>query len=47
VEDSTSHGTPALKVRGKLFVRLHQDGECFVLLKYLEAALEILGVARQ
>ena len=31
VEDSTSYGTPALKVRGKLFVRLHQSGECFVL----------------
>jgi hypothetical protein len=31
VEDSTSYGTPALKVRGKLFARLHQDGECFVL----------------
>ena len=31
VDDGTSYGTPALKVRGKLFVRLHQDGECFVL----------------
>ena len=31
VEDSTSYGTPALKVRGKLLARLHQDGECFVL----------------
>jgi hypothetical protein len=31
VEDCTSYGTPALKVRGKLFVRLHQSGECFVL----------------
>ena len=30
-EDSTSYGTPALKVRGKLFARLHQDGNCFVL----------------
>ena len=30
-EDSTSYGTPALKVRGKLFARLHQDGDCFVL----------------
>jgi hypothetical protein len=25
VEESTSYGTPALKVKGKLFVRLHQD----------------------
>jgi hypothetical protein len=31
VEDSTSYGTPALKVRGRLFARLRQDGECFVL----------------
>jgi phosphoribosylglycinamide formyltransferase-1 len=31
VEDSISYGTPALKVRGKLFARLHQDGDCFVL----------------
>jgi hypothetical protein len=31
VEDSTSYGTPALKVRGKLLARLHQDGECLVL----------------
>jgi hypothetical protein len=30
-EDSTSYGTPALKVRGKLLARLHQSGECFVL----------------
>jgi hypothetical protein len=31
IEDSTSYGTPALKVRGKLLARLHQNGECFVL----------------
>jgi hypothetical protein len=31
VEESTSYGTPALNVRGKLFARLHQSGECFVL----------------
>jgi hypothetical protein len=31
VQDSTSYGTPALKIRGKLLARLHQDGECFVL----------------
>jgi hypothetical protein len=30
VEKSTSYGTPALKVRGKLFARLHQDGESLV-----------------
>ena len=27
VEEATSYGTPAFKVAGKLFVRLHQDGE--------------------
>jgi hypothetical protein len=31
VEPSTSYGTAALKVRGKLLARLHQSGECFVL----------------
>jgi hypothetical protein len=31
IEDSTSYGTPAIKVRGKLLARLHQSGECFVL----------------
>ena len=27
VEEGTSYGTPALKVKGKLFVRLKEDGE--------------------
>lgn len=31
VEEGTSYGTPALKVRGKLFVRLWEDGETIVL----------------
>jgi hypothetical protein len=31
VEDSTSYGTPAIKVRGKLLARVHQGGECLVL----------------
>lgn len=31
VEESTSYGTPALKVRGKLFIRLKEDGETIVL----------------
>ena len=30
VEERTSYGTPAFKVRGKLFVRLHQSGESVV-----------------
>jgi hypothetical protein len=31
VADGTSYGTPALKVRGKLLARQHQDLECLVL----------------
>lgn len=31
VEVSTSYGTPSLKVRGKLFARLKEDGETLVL----------------
>ena len=31
VEEGTSYGTPALKVHGKLFVRLHQDLDKIVL----------------
>ncbi len=31
VEESTSYGTPALKVRGKLVARLREDGELVVL----------------
>ncbi len=29
-EEGTSYGTPAFKVRGKLFVRFHQSGEAVV-----------------
>ena len=29
-QESTSYGTPAIKVRGKLFVRLHQSGDSVV-----------------
>lgn len=31
VEEGTAYGTPAFKVRGKLFVRLKEDGETLVL----------------
>ena len=31
VEDGTSYGTPALKVRGKLLARVHQSIDCLVL----------------
>lgn len=30
VAEGSSYGTPAFKVRGKLFARLHQDGESLV-----------------
>ena len=30
-EESTSYGTPAFKVKGKLFARRHQDGESLVI----------------
>jgi len=30
-EESTSYGTPACKVKGKLFARLHQDRESLVI----------------
>ncbi len=30
VEESTSYGTPAMKVRGKLIARLKEDGETIV-----------------
>ena len=29
-EESTSYGTPAFRVRKKLFARLHQDGDALV-----------------
>lgn len=37
VEESTSYGTPALKVKGKLFARLKEDGETLVVKVALEA----------
>lgn len=30
VEEGTSYGTPAFKVKGKLFIRFHQDGESLI-----------------
>ena len=32
VEDGTSYGTPALKVRKKMLARLKEDGDSFVML---------------
>jgi hypothetical protein len=45
VEASTSYGTPALKVDGKLFARMHQDGESLVLRIDLDARDLVLEAA--
>jgi hypothetical protein len=42
VEEGTSYGTPALKVRGKLFVRLKEDGETIVLKTTYEEREELM-----
>jgi hypothetical protein len=36
VEEGTSYGTPAFRIRGKLFVRLHQGGDSVVV--HIDAA---------
>ena len=41
-EESTSYGTPACKVRGKLFARQHQDGESLVIPVDFEARDEMM-----
>jgi hypothetical protein len=33
VEESTSYGTPAFKVRGELFIRLHQDFDSTIVVR--------------
>jgi len=42
-EESTSYGTPALKVKGKLFVRLHQDLDKIVLPVSFERREEMMA----
>jgi hypothetical protein len=45
VELSTSYGTPALKVRGKLIARLKEDGESIVVpVADLDAKEALLGI---
>lgn len=41
-EESTSYGTPAFKVGGNLFVRLHQDGESLVVRTSFEEREELM-----
>jgi hypothetical protein len=42
-EETTSYGTPAFKVRGNLFVRLHQDGESLVVRTSFEEREELMA----
>jgi hypothetical protein len=44
VEESTSYGTPALKVRGKLMARLKEDNETLVLRVTWEERERLLAV---
>jgi len=41
-QESTSYGTPAFKVGGNLFVRLHQDGESLVVRTSFEEREELM-----
>jgi hypothetical protein len=45
VEESTSYGTAALKVRGKLLARLKEDGETLVLRTTMEDRGRLLAAA--
>jgi hypothetical protein len=44
-EESTSYGTPAFKVKGKLFARQHQDGESVVIAVDPAAREEMMNAA--
>ncbi|HEV7643921.1 MAG TPA: MmcQ/YjbR family DNA-binding protein [Pyrinomonadaceae bacterium] len=43
VAESTSYGTPALKVKGKLMVRMWEDGETMVLKTTFEEREELMA----
>jgi len=43
VKEGTSYGTPALKVNGKLFVRLHQDWDKIVLKMSFDRRAEMMA----
>jgi hypothetical protein len=43
VEESTSYGTPAFKVEGKLLARLHEDGESLVVGTTFEEREEMMA----
>ena len=42
VEDSTSYGTPSLKVKGKFLTRLREDGDTLVVLEVPPEERELL-----
>jgi hypothetical protein len=42
-EEGTSYGTPALKVKGKLFVRLREDNETIVLRMPFDSREELMS----
>jgi hypothetical protein len=44
-EESTSYGTPAFKVKGKLFARFHQDGESLVVSVDFDEREELMAAA--
>ena len=44
-EESTSYGTPAFKVKGKLFARQHQDGESLVIGVNFDEREEMMNLA--
>ena len=44
VEEGTSYGTPALKVKGKLFARLKEDGNSLVVRTPFEQRAEMMEV---
>ena len=43
VEEGTSYGTPAFRVRGKLFARLHDSGDSLVVRIDLDERDDLLG----
>jgi hypothetical protein len=43
VEEGTSYGTPAFKVNGELFVRMHQGGESLVVRTDFEQREELMA----
>lgn len=44
VEECTSYGTPAFKASGKLFARLHQDGETLIVHMNIDQRDDLIAV---